>query len=150
MGGLSFLGVSTFSLYVCLTFCALQTYLFSFHQPSLFYPSLLWFCAGFLFLIYNQSYGMLPTIFLKKYKYILFCLIYSSLLLKHEVKALCKNMNTEWNDCHFWISGEPHTDSCYCWCQSHLHVIKHFSILSHCTSMINTLLQAFTYILVLP
>lgn len=93
---------------------------------------------------------MLPTIFLKKYKYILFCLTYSSLLLKHEVKALCKNMNTEWNDCHFWISGEPHTDSCYFWCQSHLHVIKHFSILSHCTSMINTLLQAFTYILVLP
>lgn len=49
----------------------------------------------------------------------------------------------------FWISEEPHTDSCFCWCQSHLRVIKHFSILSHCTSMINTLLQAFTYILVL-
>lgn len=49
----------------------------------------------------------------------------------------------------FWISWESHTDSCYCWCQSHLHVIKHFSVLSHCTSMINTLLQAFTYILVL-
>lgn len=49
----------------------------------------------------------------------------------------------------FWISGKPHTGSCYCWCQSHLHVIKHFSVLSHCTSMINTLLQAFTYILVL-
>jgi len=49
----------------------------------------------------------------------------------------------------FWISREPHTDSCYCWCQAHLHVIKHFFLLSHCTSMINTLLQAFTYILVL-
>lgn len=36
----------------------------------------------------------------------------------------------------FGISGKPPVDSCYCWCQSHLYVIKHFSVLSHCTTMI--------------
>lgn len=65
-GFLSFLGVTRFSLYVCLTFCALQTHLFSSHPPSLFYPSLLKFFLEFLFLIYNQTYGTLHTIFLEK------------------------------------------------------------------------------------
>lgn len=67
-GFLSFLCVTSFSFYVRICFVLPRHTYLLFHQPSLFYPSLLRFSLGFLFLVSNQPYGTLHTIFLKKYE----------------------------------------------------------------------------------